>query len=102
MGLALPGNIGLAEKLEPFAEQHGRGAIGIINMQGERRKPAGMRQQRTYLQVLTPMPAITALPTLALKRSSRTKLMEPGCTRCNLRSRGTWRKIPDLRMSSFR
>ena len=36
----LPGNISLTEKLEPFAEQDGRGAIGIVNMQGQRREAA--------------------------------------------------------------
>ena len=41
----LPGNIRLAEKLKPLAEKHGRGAIGVVHVQGQRREPARMGQQ---------------------------------------------------------
>jgi len=44
--LRLAGNIGLTEKLESFAEQHGGSAIRVVNVQRQRRKPARMRQQR--------------------------------------------------------
>jgi hypothetical protein len=39
----LPRNIGLAEKLEPLAEEHGRCAVRVVNVQRQRREPARMR-----------------------------------------------------------
>ena len=42
----LPGNIGLAEKLEPLAEEHGRRAVRVVHVQSKGGEPARMGQQR--------------------------------------------------------